>query len=177
MIFKMEQSHPISSYFVFSLPIVDSKPNVQYKKWIRTADLWYRKRLLCQLSHHHCPIPRYILSWNPSPWRRNWLKVTIYLHFEIWIFETENSTSAIMIFCSVTFHENFANILHRTLHALRHVASALHFQHFYVKMFNPKRAATSVTRLGDFWKWKFLVKIFLTTVAQILGHFLGSYKT
>ena len=97
------------------------------------------------------------------------------LKFEF--YETENSTSAIMIFCSDTFHENFANILHRTLHALRHVASALHFQHFYVKMFNPKRAATSVTRLGDFWKWKILVKIFLTTVAQILGHFLGSNKT
>ena len=23
--------------------------------WIRTADLWYRKQLLYQLSHNHCP--------------------------------------------------------------------------------------------------------------------------
>ena len=23
--------------------------------WIRTADLWHWKRLLCQLSHNHCP--------------------------------------------------------------------------------------------------------------------------
>ena len=25
------------------------------QRWIRTADLWYRKRLLCQLRHNHSP--------------------------------------------------------------------------------------------------------------------------
>ena len=24
--------------------------------WIRTADLWFQKRPLCQLSHNHCPL-------------------------------------------------------------------------------------------------------------------------
>ena len=28
----------------------------QHDDWIRTADLWYRKRPLCQLSHNHCPV-------------------------------------------------------------------------------------------------------------------------
>ena len=33
----------------------------QYKSffandWIRTADLWYQKRPLYQLSHNHCPL-------------------------------------------------------------------------------------------------------------------------
>ena len=28
--------------------------------WIRTADLWYRKRPLCQLSHNNCPCHYYI---------------------------------------------------------------------------------------------------------------------
>ena len=23
--------------------------------WIRIAELWYRKQLLCQLRHNHCP--------------------------------------------------------------------------------------------------------------------------
>ena len=43
--------------FVFSIHLT---VNVQYKfladDWIRTADLWNRKRPLYQLSrHHHCP--------------------------------------------------------------------------------------------------------------------------
>ena len=30
--------------------------NVKFANdWIRTADLWCWKRLLYQLSHHHCP--------------------------------------------------------------------------------------------------------------------------
>ena len=30
--------------------------------WIQTADLWYWKRPLYQLSHNHCPISYFVLS-------------------------------------------------------------------------------------------------------------------
>ena len=31
-------------------------PDINFaENWIRTVDLWYRKRPLYQLSHHHCP--------------------------------------------------------------------------------------------------------------------------
>ena len=51
-------SFPASfSFFVFSIAV--DKKNCFYINfadgWIRTADLWNRKRLLSQLSHNHCP--------------------------------------------------------------------------------------------------------------------------
>ena len=44
--------------FVFSMQLTEYK-YVQYKSfaddWIRTVDLWCRKRPLYQLRHNHCP--------------------------------------------------------------------------------------------------------------------------
>ena len=53
--------------------------------WIRTADLWYQKRPLCQLSHNHCPFNDFsfhskmvvtfiALKLLPVLSERNWMK-------------------------------------------------------------------------------------------------------
>ena len=51
--------------FIFVFSTVNSKCN-QCKNladdWIRTADLWYQKRPLCQLSHNHCLSVSFFLS-------------------------------------------------------------------------------------------------------------------
>ena len=50
---------PASFFLYFRLfNIVDRKQmfNLIFADgWIRTVDLWYRKQLLYQLSHNHCP--------------------------------------------------------------------------------------------------------------------------
>ena len=51
------------SYFQYS------RQNVHIKiadDWIRTADLWCRKRPLYQLSHNYCPIPPNVVAVRPS---------------------------------------------------------------------------------------------------------------
>ena len=46
---------PFPASFSFRLfDTVDTELNFA-DEFIRTADLWYRKRPLCQLSHNHCP--------------------------------------------------------------------------------------------------------------------------
>ena len=54
----MGHSWPLFSLFSSFQYTVDSKQmfNKFADDWIRTADLWYRKRPLYQLSHHHCPL-------------------------------------------------------------------------------------------------------------------------
>ena len=47
-----------SFIFVFSIHLIVNKCWINFADdWIRTADLWYWKRLLYQLSHNHCPRP------------------------------------------------------------------------------------------------------------------------
>ena len=41
-------------FFLFNT--VDSKQINFANGWIQTADLWYRKQLLYQPSHNHCPV-------------------------------------------------------------------------------------------------------------------------
>ena len=42
--------------FVFSIQLTVNKCSINFADdWIRTADLWNRKRSLYQLSHNHCP--------------------------------------------------------------------------------------------------------------------------
>ena len=44
-------------YFVFSTQLTVNKCSIKVADgWIRTADLWSRRRPLYQLSHNHCPI-------------------------------------------------------------------------------------------------------------------------
>ena len=48
--------------FVFSIQLTVNKYSINFANgWIRTADLWYRKQLLYQLSHNHCPTILYLL--------------------------------------------------------------------------------------------------------------------
>ena len=56
---KMGHSRPLFIYFrLFNTQLTVNKSSI-YKKiandWIRTADLWYLKQPLYQLSHNHCP--------------------------------------------------------------------------------------------------------------------------
>ena len=47
-----------SFIFVFSIQLTVNKCSIYkflHDDWIRTADLWYRKRPLYQLRHDHCP--------------------------------------------------------------------------------------------------------------------------
>ena len=57
---------PASFFFIFVFSTVNSK-YVKFKNladdWIQTADLWYWKQPLCQLSHNHCPYPIYRERW------------------------------------------------------------------------------------------------------------------
>ena len=42
--------------FIFSIQLTVNKCSINFADdWIRTADLWYRKRPLYQLSHNHFP--------------------------------------------------------------------------------------------------------------------------
>ena len=50
---KMGYSGLFFFIFVFSTVICSIQNFVD--DWISTADLWYRKRPLCQLSHSYCP--------------------------------------------------------------------------------------------------------------------------
>ena len=34
--------------------------------WIQTADLWYQKELLYELSHNHCPFIGYFTHKSPN---------------------------------------------------------------------------------------------------------------
>ena len=57
--FKIFGPFPASFFFIFavSIQLTVNKCSINLANdWIRTADLWYRKRPLCQLSHNHCPI-------------------------------------------------------------------------------------------------------------------------
>ena len=43
--------------FVFSIQLTVYNCSINFADdWIWTADLWYWKRPLCQLSHNHCPL-------------------------------------------------------------------------------------------------------------------------
>ena len=55
--------------FVFSIMLIVNNINIKFADdWIRTADLWYQKRPLYQLSHNHFPYllsPSYLLKSVP----------------------------------------------------------------------------------------------------------------
>ena len=54
----MGHSRPLFLYFrrFYKLPTGNIGSIKVADDWIRTVDLWCRKRLLCQLNHNHCPI-------------------------------------------------------------------------------------------------------------------------
>ena len=62
--FKKNGPFPASFFFifVFSIQLTVNKCSINFADdWIRTADLWYQKRPLYQLSHNHCPVNRLFL--------------------------------------------------------------------------------------------------------------------
>ena len=64
--FKKEgHSRPLFIYFVFSIQLIINKQmfNINFANdWSWTADLWYRKQPLYQLSHNHFPIVFYLVD-------------------------------------------------------------------------------------------------------------------
>ena len=67
MVFLKNGPFPASFFFIFVFSINSNWQQLTVNKcsvnfangWIRTADLWYRKRPLYQLSHNHCPIAKH----------------------------------------------------------------------------------------------------------------------
>ena len=60
---QLSQNRPLSISFLFSAfkytreKIINVQYNYIAKDWIRTADLWWQKQPICQLSHNlYCPI-------------------------------------------------------------------------------------------------------------------------
>ena len=53
----MGHPRPLFLYFrLFNTQLTVNKCSINFADdWIQTADLWYRKRPLYQLSHNHCP--------------------------------------------------------------------------------------------------------------------------
>ena len=64
--------------FVLSIQLTLNICSINFADdWIRTADLWYRKRPLYQLSHNHCPAYRFVWARKTSTtqtWRLSWWK-------------------------------------------------------------------------------------------------------
>ena len=54
---EMGHSRSLFLYFcLFNTQLTVNKCSINFADdWIRTADLWYWKQLLYQLSHNHCP--------------------------------------------------------------------------------------------------------------------------
>ena len=65
-IFLMRHSQPLFLSFCLFHTIESTQMfNINFADdWIRTLDLWYRKRPLCQLSHNHCPSTGNMLTSN-----------------------------------------------------------------------------------------------------------------
>ena len=59
----MGHSRPFFLYFrIFNTQLTVNKCSLNFADdWIRTADLWYRKRPLYQLSHHHCQSIHFVM--------------------------------------------------------------------------------------------------------------------
>ena len=52
--------------FVFSIQLIINKCSINFADdWSRTADLWYRKRPLYQLSHNHFPNEYSLVRMKP----------------------------------------------------------------------------------------------------------------
>ena len=62
--FNMGHSRPLFLYFrLFNTQLTVNKCSINFADdWIQTADLWYWKRPLYQLSHNHCP-KQYLLNF------------------------------------------------------------------------------------------------------------------
>ena len=58
----MGHSRPYFLYFgLFYKQLTVNKCSIKVANdWIRTRVLWYRKQLLCQLRHNHCPRAQFV---------------------------------------------------------------------------------------------------------------------